>query len=873
MSEGTVSLSHWNHVAVTRDADNKVTFYVNGKKSGQSTIAKAGQANDVPLTIGNRPGGTTTDALLDEVAVYDKALEEKDVTRHAGAGGRVNEAPTKLTLSQGEHRIRVDYAQRALSGDQGRATAEAALSWKRDGSAANAVPTAVLSPNYGLITSTMTPGSGEQPEERTQTRYADNGFDPVYGLTTATVAAPFSLSLAERSDYEKPGSGFLRRISRELPTGAKSTYSYYGDTEARANPCVPASPAVVQSGLSKSTTSASGRVDEQVHDLRGRAVAHGSTGKWSCTAYDNRGRVAERKFPGNASTSERTVRYDYAVGGDPLVSSVIDQAGTITTRTDLLGHVVEYTDVAGLRTQSSYDLAGRVILERVTPPNKLDEPQETRYAHDDAGRILTVKLGTTTLVTAVYDAGGELVSASYANGSALAAVGRDAAGRLASRTWRTSDGKEIVSSVTRSPSGTIVDESLGGVDARPSGPNYVYDAVGRLTEAWVPGHHYTYDFTTSSAVGCPSNSQAGAGRNTNRIRLLDETAAGTAVTGYCYDSADRLLSTTGTSVVSDVHYDERGNTTRYTVSGSTTHLSWDGADRNIGLRSTGSAPANVSYSRDSEDRIVQRQATQGDARADVRYGHTGGGDTSEYSMNGSDKRLLSRSTSLPGGVLHTWTPDSTTVDHPAVRGDLVLTTGGDGKQIGALRTYDPFGQPAGLSTDNDGMPDNQPGHMDYGWLGQHQRPHEHAGALSVVQMGARPYSPLLGRFLSVDPVEGGSANDYDYVNGDPVNTTDLDGRCPFCVVLLIAGVRAGVSIIIKQGARQATTQVAKQVTRKPIGNVVTGYTKHGLQRVMGSRKDGGVSPSAILNTVRTGKIRNDAERGTIRYTGKMPSSW
>jgi hypothetical protein len=47
-------------------------------------------------------------------------------------------------------------------------------------------------------------------------------------------------------------------------------------------------------------------------------------------------------------------------------------------------------------------------------------------------------------------------------------------------------------------------------------------------------------------------------------------------------------------------------------------------------------------------------------------------------------------------------------------------------------------------------------------------------------MGARPYSPLLGRFLSVDPVEGGSANDYDYVAGDPINATDLDGKARSC---------------------------------------------------------------------------------------------
>jgi hypothetical protein len=32
------------------------------------------------------------------------------------------------------------------------------------------------------------------------------------------------------------------------------------------------------------------------------------------------------------------------------------------------------------------------------------------------------------------------------------------------------------------------------------------------------------------------------------------------------------------------------------------------------------------------------------------------------------------------------------------------------------------------------------------------------------------------RFLEVDPVEGGLANDYDYVHGDPINKLDSDGR-------------------------------------------------------------------------------------------------
>ena len=58
---------------------------------------------------------------------------------------------------------------------------------------------------------------------------------------------------------------------------------------------------------------------------------------------------------------------------------------------------------------------------------------------------------------------------------------------------------------------------------------------------------------------------------------------------------------------------------------------------------------------------------------------------------------------------------------------------------------------------------------------------DHPG-LDIVRMGVRAYDPHIGRFLSQDPIVGGSANDYDYVNADPINNLDLGGtRCAFGV--------------------------------------------------------------------------------------------
>ena len=337
------------------DDDGRTSLWLDGAQMDQSSISTtldwaglgyaaigSGRTEGLPGGAAGAVHGYT--GSIDEAAAYTAALDDTRVLGHyrAALGTLTSAAPYgptgngTFTVAAGWHRLRIDYNTGTPSGS-------VSVSAKNTStSVVTPLAGALLAPRLGLATtSTVEDSGGAAPASTTRTLYSDTaaGISPVLGLATGTVQDPDGLALTTRTGYEPLGSGYLRRITRTMPTGATTTTTSYGGTETRGNPC-PGGGTAVQSGLPKTTTDPDGRTEEAIYDLWGRVVASGigSGGAmpttWACTRYDARGRAVASTDPGGrTTTSNWAVDPDGAgpLNPDPLTTSVTDTSGTITT--------------------------------------------------------------------------------------------------------------------------------------------------------------------------------------------------------------------------------------------------------------------------------------------------------------------------------------------------------------------------------------------------------------------------------------------------------------------------------------------------------------------------------------------------------------
>ncbi len=185
-------------------------------------------------------------------------------------------------------------------------------------------------------------------------------------------------------------------------------------------------------------------------------------------------------------------------------------------------------------------------------------------------------------------------------------------------------------------------------------------------------------------------------------------------------------------------------------------------------RSQAQGAITNTYNLDASLRQRERITSGGSEAGTEIYHYAGSSDSPVWTDEGGSK--WSRSIAALGGSLGAIQTSSgkVTLQVADLHGDVVASADINPEAIKLLGTqrFDEFGNPLQSSLLSGGD-------AAFGWLGSKSRRTQLPSG--VVQMGLRSYVPALGRFLTPDPVKGGSANAYDYAMADPCNQFDLFG--------------------------------------------------------------------------------------------------
>jgi RHS repeat-associated protein len=273
-----------------------------------------------------------------------------------------------------------------------------------------------------------------------------------------------------------------------------------------------------------------------------------------------------------------------------------------------------------------------------------------------------------------------------------------------------------------------------------------YDALDRLTQVHSPNNFGVANYQYDALDNLKRSTLGAAGftyfyDTTNRIQRVDRDGGGSYT--YAHDARGNVTNDGRNALIFD-----RANRVQE-VSGKETYR-YDGNNRRVLAWSPASGSIISLYGQNGQlfyqqnDREVQNY---------------------EYIYLGDD---LVATRNFVGNVV------KTKYQHTDALGSPVATTNEAGAVVDRTE-YAPYGAP--LNRPVSGV----------GYTG-----HVMDSTTGLVYAQQRYYDPLIGRFLSVDPVteQDGDMrhfNRYSYAYNNPYKFTDPDGRCPICLVPFIIG--------------------------------------------------------------------------------------
>ena len=512
-------------------------------------------------------------------------------------------------------------------------------------------------------------------------------------------------------------------------------------------------------GETRSYSLAGRVIDQQV--FAGGAFVDAAAG--ANFTYDGGGRLTQASLPGVA----------YAYGYGTAAGCPATAAGKNTNRTS-----VTITGTGAGTTDTCYNQADQLVSTSSIP--------SAQVAYDDHGN--TTQLGDMLLE---YDATDRHVRTETP--AAVTNYRRDPLDRLAERVdatrithvaSTTATAASTSASPTR-PTGTQTgDLIIAAVSARgltaPSaltaaGWTVAAERTNGVGRTWVLTRYATgtdpgsWAFTATGATHTTVSLSSYRNPNPTGVVATSATAVTTAASSHpvpavtTTSDAAHVVHVTG--LVGAVNPNAPGGTTqRARVNADASLLVTDRYQNRAGTPSAVSVTSDLAISTASITIALIPLTTV------ARYGYSGHTDSHQWVRN-SAATIVETLVGLPGNTTHVIRATGGNLySHANQHGDTVTITAASG-----ARTWTGYSGPYGETASSDQASNTATTGTSLGWHGQQQRLTDR----NLVHMGARPYLPSHGRFLSVDPLEGGCANDYTYVSGDPVNSDDLVGRgCP-----------------------------------------------------------------------------------------------